>query len=125
MPKRKDSFARALSDAEKRLEKALAERTAAQRRLAELEREVPTLQITVAALRSQIDPTKVPEFSQSMIPGRIYTDPPPNLTPEELAKWYLGRDLSNVGSVPPAIPVAPSAPVSEDDLLPDDFEVKK
>jgi len=50
MPRRTNSFARALSDAQKRLEKAQAERVTVQKRLIALNAEIPYLQSLVVAL---------------------------------------------------------------------------
>jgi hypothetical protein len=121
MPSRANSFARALKDAEKRLGKAQAEKKQAQARLYALDMEIPILHRTIAALRGHFEPVQVPDkpYLPSFDPA-----PPANMTPEELAKWYVDRDLSGVGSIAPEKPVAPAVPVSEDELLPDDFEVK-
>ena len=126
MPRRKDSFSRALADASKRLEKAQAERTAALQRLVALDQEIPRLQITIAALRDQVDPVikakPVPVFEEGLRVGQ--TGPPPNLSPEDLAKWYSTVDLSKVKSIVPERPTV-TAPQSEEELLPDDFAVGK
>ena len=123
MVKRANSFARALKFAETSLQKAMQERTRCQRKVAELDTEIPRLQQIIASLSGKEwkHQAKVEEIKAIMETGSA---PPPNLSPEDLAKWYADRDLSSVGSIPPERPVAPSVPVSEDDLLPDDFEVK-
>jgi hypothetical protein len=54
MPRRKNSFARALADAKKRLEKAVAEQSAARMKLAELGDEIPALQFAIAALEKTL-----------------------------------------------------------------------
>jgi hypothetical protein len=126
MAPRKDSFARALADAQKRLERALAEQDRAKRVLAALQSEIPTLLITIAALKHHLDPSgPLPEEIAQVEHSPVSPSPPPNLSPEDLAKWYHDRDLSGVGSIAPARPVAPTVAVSEDDLLPDDFAVGK
>jgi len=125
MPRRKDSFAQALADASKRLEKAQAERTAAQQRLVALDQEIPRLQITVAALRDQLDPVIKSEARPiTERTGPPTQSPPPNLSPEDLAKWYSTVDLSKVKSIVPERPATP-APQSEEELLPDDFAIGK
>ncbi len=124
MPRRADSFARALKDAEKRLEKALAEQYKANVVLRDLNIEIPRLKATIQVLQQQMNPAS---------PDRVvYRDsktgqetPPQALSPEDLAKWYSDRDLSNVGSIPPVAPVEPSVEVSEDEMLPDDFAAGK
>ncbi len=126
MPRRNDSFSRALADAQKRLEKAHVERTDAMSRILALDVEIPTLQITVSALRDQIDPVRKPQGKpwdwKGIVPMPV--TPPTNMTPEELAKWYTERDLAGVSSIPPggAKPAAPQ--LSEDELLPDDLPGK-
>jgi len=127
--RRTNSFARALKDAEGRLQKAVRERTAIQAKLQALEIEIPRLQVTISALYHQLDPKVksiegVKTDTRPYVPGFEPT-PPPNLGPEALAKWYHDRDLSGVGSIPQARPAEPAVEVSEDELLPDDFAVGK
>jgi len=119
MPRRKDSFSRALADAQKRLEKAQAEQHKANVALRDLNNEIPRLKATIAVLRNQMEPSRLTGA------GRPAEEPmpPANMTPEELAKWYTERDLSNVGSIVPERPAA--EPTSEDEMLPDDFATGK
>ena len=123
MPRRTNSFARALKEAEKRLEKAQAERAIASGAIIALDQEIPRLQMTIAALRDQVDLTGAAQ--PASVETRILKAlaPPLNLGPEELAKWYTDRDLSNVGSLVPVRPATPEP--TEDELLPDDFAVGK
>jgi hypothetical protein len=122
MARSANSFARALKEAEHRLTVAKAERVAAQTKLLSLDMEIPRLERTIAALHGQVNPGSTPLAMLKAEPQ--YVTPPANMSPEDLAKWYTERDLSAVGSIAPEKPVAPAIPVSEDDLLPDDFEVK-
>lgn len=119
MPRRKDSFSRALADAQKRLAKAIEEKKATQSKLYALEMEIPALLRTIAALKGHFEPVQVPADRVARRPEI----PPANMTPEETAKWYTERDLSNVGSVVPERPAAEL--VDEDELLPDDFATGK
>ncbi len=121
MPRRINSFARALKEAETRLNRARAERVAAQTRLLSLDMEIPRLERTIRALHGQVNPEDTPIEILKAEPQ--YVTPPPNMTPEELAKWYTDRDLSNVGSLVPVRPATPEP--TEDELLPDDFAVGK
>lgn len=109
MTRRQSSFARALSDAEKRLDKALAERTAAQAKLAQLQEEIPSLMHVIEALQLKKPDRVVFHNSKTGV-----ETPPKAMTPDELAKWYVDRDLSGLGSIPA---------LTEDITLPDDFEV--
>ena len=132
MVKRGNSFARALKQAEARLNRAKAERVAAQTRLLSLDLEIPRLERSIHALHGLVAPQDTPlEILKSE--ARPITEragspglslPPPNLGPEELAKWYADRDLSNVGSIVPNRP-ATTAPQSEDETLVDDFAIGK
>jgi len=121
MARRTNSFAKALADAQKRLEKAQAERTAAQARLVQLNVEIPTLERVIWSLTQHESPKEVRFDSRPYVPG--FEPPPKNLSPEEIAKWYSDRDLSNVGSLVPVRPATPEP--TEDELLPDDFAVGK
>lgn len=121
MPRRKDSFARALKEAQDRLAKYKAERVAAQTKLLSLDMEIPKLERTIAALYGQVHPEDRP--LEILKAQEQHVTPPANMTPEELAKWYTGRDLSGVGSIVPDRPAA--EPVDEDELLPDDFATGK
>lgn len=123
MVKRGNSFARALKEAQTRLSRARAERVAAQAKLLSLDLEIPRLERTIQALHGQVSPENTALEILKAEPQ--YVTPPSNMTPEQLAKWYHDRDLSGVGSIPQARPVAPAVEVSEDELLPDDFAVGK
>lgn len=127
MPRRPSSFAKALQDAEKRLEKALVERKESLDRVAALAIEIPSLERTIWALKQQMNPSEVTFEPKAYVPTEgampadrvVYVDsrtgletPPRGLSPMEMAKWQADRDLSNVGSVP-------AKQLSEDELLPD------
>ena len=118
MPRRQNSFARALSDATKRLEKAQAERAYAQTKLGQLSNEIPALERTIAALYQQITPDR---SQVGMMHERLAAKPPANMNPEELAKWYTERDLSSAGSIPPGGDKPAVQQLSEDELLPDEL----
>jgi len=119
MARRTNSFARALKDAEKRLQEALNQRSTAIAQLSALEAEIPRLQQIIASLSGKPEAKVAPETA-----GLPIQPPPPNLGPEKLAKWYSDRDLSGMGSIVP-VRTGETAPQSEDETLPDDFEVKK
>ena len=119
MPRRQSSFARALSDATKRLEKAQAELANARITLAELEDEIPALQRTIAALQQHMGQKLDRVVFRNSKTG--VETPPRAMTPEELAKWYTEHDLSGAGSIPPGGEKPAVQQLSEDELLPDDL----
>jgi chromosome segregation ATPase len=129
MPRRTNSFARALREAQDRLARAKAERVAAQSKLLSLDLEIPKLERTIRSLHDQLHPGETPkailESEARPITERTDTptpSPPPNLSPEELAKWYSNVDLSKVKSIIPER-LAVAAPQSEEETLPDDFAI--
>lgn len=116
MPRRPNSFARALSDAEKRLEKALAERKEALEKVSALAIEIPSLERTIQALKLQMDPKAIPVFIPQRIPG-VIKEVMATLPDGSDLKSIVGpQDLTGMGSIPA---------LTEDITLPDDFEVKK
>ena len=111
MPRRSNSFARALKDAEKRLEKAWTERMEAQSKLIALDAEIPQLQHIIASLNPD---AKLPTFTHQSIPGVINEVMATLPDGSDLSTLVGPQDLSGMGSIPPKMP-------TEDDLLPDDF----
>ena len=121
MPK-KSSFAKALADAEKRLAKAKEERTCALNKVSQLSQEIPALEQTIIALKSQLGEKVVMPLAASTSTGVI---PRVDMAggqpsgeragavdmkniPEEIAK-HLVLDLSDMGSIPAAQPEEKSA----------------
>lgn len=113
MPRRPSSFAKALQDAEKRLEKALVELKEGREKVFALEQEIPSLQSAIQVLQRHINPDSVTfkdsktgkETSPSgtvIVPG----------IPPDLAKLAGPQDLSGMGSIP-------AKQLNDDELLPD------
>lgn len=63
-PRKSNIFEKALADAEKRLAKALNERAQAQDVLADLAKEIPSLQQTISALQHQLNPELVEKAAE-------------------------------------------------------------
>lgn len=95
MPRKNNSFERALVDAEKRLAQALNERSQAQETLNDLAKEIPNLQRTVAALELQLNPQ-------------------PEISP---VTWTAAHFNSKTGEQTPASPILQA--VTEEDTLPE------
>ncbi len=129
MPRRKDSFAAALADAQKRLAKAKTERADATSRLVELDAEIPRLEQVIASL----DPERVKEVRDDMLHGsaiavgsgiRVPADNDiqrevPALTPDQVKK-LAERATGPIrgGSIPYGGVKPPAPPVSEEEMLP-------
>src|ERR1700726_1451171 len=110
MPRRSNSFARALKDAEKDLEKAQNERARAQARLIALDAGIPALQRTIQALQQQLNGGAVTGERRAETSADALLYP----STSELEKLVGPQNLSGMGSIPPKMP-------TEDELLPDDF----
>ena len=119
MPRRANSFARALKDAEKRLAKAQTERAHAQTKLGQLANEIPALERTIFALKSQTSGT----VQARVAPETAGLPVPPKPTvpeiPTELAKFVGPQDLSGMGSVPAPHQPSPTKIETEADTLPE------
>jgi hypothetical protein len=94
MPKRKDSFSRALADATKRLEQAERQRQSTREILARLELEIPALQRTIMALDRQLNPTGTTQ-------GQVFTHVPiPGVVNEAMASLPDGTNLTEEDTLP-------------------------
>lgn len=132
MPKgRKSSFTQALEEAQKRLEKALNERTKAQAKLAALALEIPNLERIIRAFDAQSKDSgggyPLPRDSgvaPASVPGVV---PPAPITAGEihknLEKFMLPEISPDMGSVP-AVSGQPASELTEDELLVDEFPEK-
>jgi hypothetical protein len=87
MPRKVNSFDRALADAEKRLAKALNERDQAQTVLNDLALEIPSLQQTISALQHQLSPQPTGGIRLASLPAPdLYKDfkfPPVDASAED------------------------------------------
>jgi hypothetical protein len=124
VPRRTNSFARALKDAEKRLVKAQTELARSQQRVMELNAEIPRLQQIIASLSgkgvpSGTDSTGFSNTRNSAVTGghRAETSA---AVPAELAKFVGPQDLTGFGSIPANSGRAvPTKIETEADTLPD------
>lgn len=117
MPRRQSSFARALSDAEKRLEKALAERKEALERISELAKEIPHLETIIGSLSGKgVMPIEsaTARHKAVALTGDSPSGERVSAIPADLAAIVGPQDLTGMGSIPA---------LTEDQTLPDDFEV--
>jgi len=117
MPK-KSSFAKALADAEKRLAKAKEERTCALNKVSQLSQEIPALEQTIIALKSQLgEKVVMPNAAIGRSPDQIVVTGDHRAVtsdiPAEIAK-HLVLDLSDMGSIPAAQPEEKSADTAPD-----------
>lgn len=128
MPKgRKSSFTQALEEAQKRLEKALNERTKAQAKLAALALEIPNLERIIRAFDAE-KPRKPIDLSPALAVANQPVAPNPNpVTAGEihknLEKFMLPEISPDMGSVP-AVSGQPASELTEDELLVDEFPEK-
>jgi hypothetical protein len=112
MSRRLSSFAKALQDAEKRLEKALAERAYSQTKLGQLANEIPSLERTIAALKQQMNPADMPPGQLPVAAFDWKPIVPMPANDSEIAKLAGPQDLTGMGSIP-------YKQLSEDELLPE------
>ncbi len=106
MPRRTNSFARALKDAEKRLSRAQAELSIAAERVVELNEEIPRLRQIIASLSGKTPVVPVPGWTDKA-----------STVPPELAKFVGPQDLTGMGSIPSQHPAPPMKIETEDDTL--------
>lgn len=115
MPRRANSFARALKDAEKRLARAQAEQNKAEHRLHELSVEIPQLRQIIASLGGK-EPA-APVFTHKPIPGVINEAMATLPDGSDLRSLVGPQDLSGMGSIPSQHPPSPMKIETEDDTL--------
>jgi len=112
MPKRQNSFARALADAEKRLVKALSELASCQNRTTELSTEIPRLRQIIAALGGKVVMPDARQLSTLGATGVYGAE-----TSADLLALAGPQDLTGLGSIVGEKPV--QSAITEDELLPD------
>jgi hypothetical protein len=108
MPKKPhNSFKRALAEATVKLALAMKQRAAAQKRVIELDAEIPALQQTIQALQSQLgkkgvmpsDALHKGHETLSAVTGEHRAET--SAIPPELVKWVGPQDLTGMGSILP------------------------
>jgi hypothetical protein len=131
MKKTPNPFSRALTEATRNLAVALKQRTAAQKRVAELDAEIPALQQTIQALQAQLGQPKsifqskdgVYELSGDKPPVKISADredvelATKAGVPPEVAKLLPKSNLAGIGSIPAKSGPKVDRELTEDELL--------
>lgn len=92
------SFHCSLMLANRRLEVALKERAAAQKKLGELELEIPSLQKTIQVLQQALNPKSVLKGRHANVEHLSEAASAPSPIPEEISKYLGPQDFTGMGS---------------------------